>query len=255
VRHKLSLWQLDEKRDFIVQFQNHPQPNEEQTRELVLRWQKDQDESAIETLIRGHFGLTISIAKKLIGPGLSYADLIQEGNIAMIKAAKTFDPARGKKFTSWAYGLIYQAIVEMIAEQGSAVSAKAEFCRLSRKALKIREKLTKELGRLPRPSEIKDRFGEKFPQIKISQKRLNKWLKGVPRCVSLDGYISEWDSRRRGPITVIQIRSPVDARLIGQEELALLEQKLKSFISHGFSKAWIVETLDRIEVMSTYFEE
>jgi RNA polymerase primary sigma factor len=115
---------------------------------------KNGDHSALEKLTKANLRFVVSVAKQYQNQGLSLADLINEGNIGLIKAAKRFDETRGFKFISYAVWWIRQAILQSLAEQSRIVRLPLNRVGTLHKIGKISSSLEQEFGREPSPDEI-----------------------------------------------------------------------------------------------------
>jgi RNA polymerase primary sigma factor len=109
---------------------------------------------AVETLIKANSRLVISLAKKYTGRGVSFLDLIQEGNIGLIRAAKKFDYQRGFKFSTYATWWIRQAITRALADQGRTIRLPVHMCEQITKMFRKQHELRQNLGRSPEIEEI-----------------------------------------------------------------------------------------------------
>ncbi|MDD5040164.1 MAG: sigma-70 family RNA polymerase sigma factor [Patescibacteria group bacterium] len=112
------------------------------------------DKIAFEKLVKANLRFVVSVAKQYQNQGLSLADLINEGNIGLMKAAKRFDETRGFKFISYAVWWIKQAILQALAEQGHVVRLPQNRVGILHKVGKASAKLEQDLGRQPLPEEI-----------------------------------------------------------------------------------------------------
>ncbi|MGH8015256.1 MAG: sigma-70 family RNA polymerase sigma factor, partial [Candidatus Zixiibacteriota bacterium] len=115
---------------------------------------KQGDKSALDKLTKANLRFVVSVAKQYQNQGLSLADLINEGNIGLIKAAKRFDETRGFKFISYAVWWIRQAILQALAEQSRIVRLPLNRVGTLHKIGKISSRLEQDLGREPSPDEI-----------------------------------------------------------------------------------------------------
>lgn len=138
---------------------------------------KQGDKRALEKLTKANLRFVVSVAKQYQNQGLSLADLINEGNIGLIKAAKRFDETRGFKFISYAVWWIRQAILQALAEQSRIVRLPLNRVGTLHKIGKISARLEQDLGREPSPEEIAKELelseGEVSDTLKISNSHLS----------------------------------------------------------------------------------
>jgi RNA polymerase primary sigma factor len=128
-------------------------PSEEALEAEVEGTQRRSDDSN-QTLIRANLRLVVSIAKRYLGRGISFLDLIQEGNLGLLRAVTKFDPTRGFKFSTYATWWIRQSISRYIAEQARTIRIPVHLFESITRLLRVQRKLVQELGREPTNDEL-----------------------------------------------------------------------------------------------------
>ena len=143
-----------------------------QENELAKRM-ADGDQEAKKKLVEANLRLVVSIAKRYVGRGMLFLDLIQEGNLGLIKAVDKFDYTKGFKFSTYATWWIRQAITRAIADQARTIRIPVHMVETINKLVRVSRQLVQELGREPTPEELARELGmsvEKVREIsKISQ--------------------------------------------------------------------------------------
>jgi len=205
------------------------------------------DEIALEKLTKANLRFVVSVAKQYQNQGLSLPDLINEGNVGLIKAAQRFDETRGFKFISYAVWWIRQSILQALAEQSRIVRLPLNQVGSLNKIKKVTSKLEQEYERLPSATEI-------AKEMEVSEQKIDSAMKISTRYVSVDApLIADEDTR------LIDVMVPSDApstdeelmrESLGKEiqrSLSTLSEKERDVINLyygiGMSHGWTLEEI------------
>jgi len=175
---------------YLREIGRYPLLTRQQEREFAIRIREGDDE-ALHDLVRGNLRFVVTIAKQYLGQGLSLEDLINEGNIGLMKAGRRFDERRGFKFISYAVWWVRQAILQAIADQSRTVRLPQNRTVVLHRVQRTFAKLQQDLGRTPRPEEIAE-----AAELKITEVREALRI-GQPE-MYLDEVLSDDDGRTLG---------------------------------------------------------
>jgi len=180
----------DPVRMYLKEIGRVPLLRAEQEVDLAMRMEQGDDE-AKRSLCEANLRLVVSIAKRYVGRGMLFLDLIQEGNLGLIKAVEKFDYRKGYKFSTYATWWIRQAITRAIADQARTIRIPVHMVETINKLIRVSRHLLQELGREPSPDEIAE-------EMDIPVERVREILKIAQEPVSLETPIGEEEDSHLG---------------------------------------------------------
>ena len=180
----------DPVRMYLKEIGKVPLLSAEEEIELAKRMENG-DQEAKKRLAEANLRLVVSIAKRYVGRGMLFLDLIQEGNLGLIKAVEKFDYRKGYKFSTYATWWIRQAITRAIADQARTIRIPVHMVETINKLIRVSRQLLQELGREPTPEEISEEMG-------MPVDRVREILKFSQEPVSLETPIGEEEDSHLG---------------------------------------------------------
>lgn len=195
----------DPVKQYLKEIGGYPLLSIEEEIELAKRIE-DGDEAAKQTLAESNLRLVVSIAKRYVGRGLSFLDLIQEGNLGLIKAVEKFDYRKGFKFSTYATWWIRQAITRSIADQSRTIRIPVHMSEVINKTYRVSRSLLQELGREPSEQELAE-------AMNLPIEKIREILKVSADPISLDTPIGEEDDSHLGDFIK-------DDTIVGPEDAA-----------------------------------
>ncbi len=194
----------DPVRMYLKEIGKVPLLTAEEELELAVKMEEG-DEEAKQKLCEANLRLVVSIAKRYVGRGMQFLDLIQEGNMGLIKAVDKFDYTKGFKFSTYATWWIRQAITRSIADQARTIRIPVHMVETINKQIRVTRQLLQELGRDPSPEEI-------AAEMDIPVEKVREISKIAQEPVSLETPIGEEEDSHLGDfIPDEDIPSPADA--------------------------------------------
>ena len=202
----------DSVRIYLQQIGKIPLLSAQEELEVAKKIYETQSEIARKVLINANLRLVVSIAKKYIGRGLSFLDLLQEGNMGLIKATEKFDYTKGYKFSTYATWWIQQSITRAIADKARIIRLPIHLIESINKIKKATMDLTTELGRIPNKQEIADKMG-------ITVAKLTSIIKSTQSTISIDTPTGQKDDSNKIIDYIVDESTITPDSLVSQESM------------------------------------
>jgi RNA polymerase primary sigma factor len=227
---------LDPVREYLVEIGRVPLLSAAEEVSLAKRVERH-DMAAKRAMIEANLRLVVSVAKRYLGRGLPLLDLIQEGNLGLIRAVEKYDYRRGFRFSTYAHWWIRQAITRGLADQGRTIRIPVYMAEVQKKLAAIRHRLREESDREPTAQEIAAAMG-------ISEKRVREIIRSSQRTVGLEMPSGDSDQSRFGDfVEDLTAPEPIDEvndvlqRTQIEELLSILTQRERRIIELRFGLA------------------
>jgi RNA polymerase primary sigma factor len=179
----------DALRLYLAEIRRIPLLTPEAERKLAMRARRG-DLEARQELISANLRLVVFVAKRFMGRGLSLADLIEEGNLGLIRAAEKFQPRKGFRFSTYATWWIRQAVQRGLANHAASVRLPVHIAEAVGRLARERERLATQLGREASEAEL-------AAALKVEPRRVREWLRASRQALSLDAAIDAEDVGKR----------------------------------------------------------
>lgn len=249
VQESLSSVNADDSvRIYLQQIGKIPLLSPQEELDLAKKIKEEHDEFSKDVLVNANLRLVVSIAKRYIGRGLSFLDLIQEGNMGLIKAAGRFDYTKGYKFSTYATWWIQQSITRAIADKSRIIRLPIHMIESLGKIRRATLDLTAELGHTPTKQEIAYRLG-------VSVSKITSIVKSAQSTISMDTPTSDEDSSKISDFIVDESTIAPESR-VSQENLLYEIRKILNQLSpkerdvlilrYGLDNDGVKKTLDQI---------
>lgn len=234
---------------YLQQIGKIPLLSAEQELDVAKKIHETNSDFYKNVLVNANLRLVVSIAKKYIGRGLSFLDLIQEGNLGLMKAAERFNYTKGYKFSTYATWWIQQSITRAIADKARIIRLPIHMIESLGKIRKTTLDLTTELGHTPSKQEIADRLG-------ITLNKLNTIIKSVQSTISMDTPANSSDDTSKIADFIVDNNTITPDSRVSQENLLedirrmlnQLSQKERDvlILRYGLDSSGAKKTLDEI---------
>ena len=209
---------------YLQQIGKIPLLSHEEEVKIAKQIKENNSEIAKSTLVNANLRLVVSIAKKYIGRGLSFLDLIQEGNIGLMKAAERFDYEKGYKFSTYATWWIQQSITRSIADKARVIRLPIHMIESLGKIRKATIDLTTELGRTPTKQEVAYKLG-------LSVSKLTSIIKSAQSTISIETPANQKEDSTKIADYIVDETTIAPAERVSQENLFEDIQKMLKQLS------------------------
>ena len=224
----------DALKQYLAEIRRIPLLTAESEKKLATKARRG-DLQARQDLISANLRLVVYVAKRFAGRGLSMGDLIEEGNLGLIRAAEKFKPSKGFRFSTYATWWIRQSIQRGMANHGSTVRLPVHIAEAAGRLARARERLTEKLGREPHEAELAE-------ALKLKPQRLREWQRATRQSLSLDASLdTEEGSKRFVDLLVAEGGEAPDAGVWREMEnrdlhrlLGRLKEKERAVLEHRF---------------------
>ena len=238
---------------YLQQIGKIPLLKRDEELEVAKKIKEEHCELSRKILINANLRLVVSIAKKYVGRGLSFLDLIQEGNVGLIRATEKFDYEKGYKFSTYATWWIQQSITRAIADKSRMIRLPMHLIDTLSKIKKTSLMLVTKLGRTPTKQELADEMG-------ISLKKLAEVTKSAQSTISIDTPTNQKDDANKIMDYIVDESSTTPDSIVSDENLQIDTTKMLSSLSpkerdvlilrYGLDSTGQKRTLEEV---STYF--
>src|SRR5574344_147891 len=250
VQENLSSINADDSvRIYLQQIGKIPLLTSEQEHDIAKKIHDEHCELSKKILINANLRLVVSIAKKYIGRGLSFLDLIQEGNMGLMKAAERFDYSKGYKFSTYATWWVQQAITRAIADKARIIRLPIHMIESLSKIRKTTLELTTELGRTPTKQEVAYRLG-------LTVAKLTALVKSAQSTISIETPANQKEDSTKIADYIVDESTVAPDNRVSQENLLEDIRKILSQLSpkerdvlilrYGLDNNGAKKTLDEI---------